>query len=840
MNKPKALLLLPALCLSAALSAQNNGSVKGRITDAASGAAIEYASVTLHSARDSSLIDGMVTGADGQFEFSRLASSEVFLAAQFLGYETYATEAFPVNGKTDLGTIGLIFTGRTLEEVEVVGREITARHKVDKQVYDAGQFGSAQGGTAADVLSNLPAVAVNQLGEITVRGASGFLLLINGKPVQSQPDVALNQIPANSIEDIEVITAPSAKYDPDGHAGIINVITRKGAADGLFLIANGIWGLPGVKSYANAEPSPRYGADITANFKKGKWDISAGLDYKRNDRAGRRLGYVNTYVGETLTEFPSRGERSYDEENYSGRASIVYAPNSRHNIAASFYAGKRTQTRTADILYDFQRRTLIPAEQFTGTSSYYDLFEQTGSVFSGGALVDSLTYFNQNNRVRRGDFLIAGLDYAYSFADKSALKVSGLFERTVLGGPTRNNNLAWPNVQDTLQRQLMDNDNPLDGLRLQLDYSRKLGALGWESGYQYRFLKHPGDFNYLDRNFEKSSWEVNPLFTNSMELRRRIHSWYTQVSGEWGRLEFVAGLRAETFSRTVEIARPDTLYKLSRLNLFPSANLLYDLGNGLSAKAAYSRRIQRSTTVKVTPFPEREHSEVLEQGDAELLPEYIDLAEAGLVKEWGDHSAFITAYFQNVSDVVNRSNTIFNDTILNRIYTNAGNAAAYGLEAGATLYPARWWQCYLGGNVYNYRIRGRLFGEKINRGNTVYSIDFNSKFAFSPGMELQLNFNYLSGKITAQGKDSRFFTPNLVFRKHFLDKKLALAFQWLNIDMGLLQSNESFKSAWSDDFFLRTTYIIEADILQLSLAYQLNQASKKIKFIRSEFGAEEF
>ncbi len=839
MNKPKALLFLLLPGLSASLSAQHNGTLKGRIADADTGAAIEYASIILYFAQDSSLADGMVSDAEGRFEFSRLAPSEVYLVARFLGYETYTSEAFTVVEQMDVGTIALAVAGQNLEEVEVTGKEITARYKIDKQVYDAGQFGSARGGTAADVLRNLPSVTVDQLGTITVRGATGFLLLINGKPVQAQPDVVLNQIAANAIEDIEVITAPSAKYDPDGHAGIINVITRKGAADGLFLSANGLWGLPSLKTYGNAERSRRYGTDVTVNYKKGKWDLSAGADYRRNDRAGGRRGYVNTYEEEILTEFPSQGERSYDEENYSGRASVVYTPNARQSVSASFYAGKRTKTRTADILYS-QRRTHIATGQFLGTGYYNDLFEQAGNVASNGALVDSLTYFNQNNRVRRGDFLIAGLDYIFTFTDKSTLKASVLFERTVLGGPTRNNNLAWPNVQDTLQRQMMDNDNPLDGLRLQLDYARQLGALNWESGYQYRSLKHPGDFRYLDRNFQEGTWEFNPLFTNSMELRRRIHALYTQASGQWGRLELVAGLRAETFSRYVEIARPDTLFELSRFNLFPSANLLYDMGEGLSAKAGYSRRIQRSTTVKVTPFPEREHSEVLEQGDAELLPEYIDLVEVGLVKGWKDNSVFATAYFQNVADVVNRSNTVFNDTILNRIYTNAGNASAYGFEAGASFYPARWWHCYLGGNVYNYRIRGKLFGEKINRANTVYSIDFNSKVTFSPGMELQLNFNYLSDKVTAQGKDSRIYTPNLTLRKYWFGKKLSVAFQWLNIDMGLLNSNESFTSAWSDDFFLKTTYIIEADVLLLSVAYQVNQPSKKMKFIRSEFGAEEF
>ena len=450
MNRKRDFLFLLMLSLSVCLSAQSNGSVKGIIADARSGETIEYASITLHAASDSSLLNGVVTNTSGEFSFSKLASAEVYLVARFLGYEPYTSEVFRTEGKKDLGLISLEVVGSTLDEVEVTGQEITSRHKVDKQVYDAGQFQSAQGGTASDILRNLPSVTVDQLGEIRVRGASDFMLLINGTPVQTEPGIILDQIAANAIQDIEIITAPSAKYDPDGHGGIINVITRKGATDGLYLIANGMWGLPSLKSYGNTEPSLRYGADLTVNYKQGKWDLSAGVDYKRDDRAGGRIGYVNTYLGDTLTEFPSQGERSYDKENYSARASVVFTPNDRHSISARFYAGKRTKTRTADVIYN-QQRTLVSNDQFLGTEAYYELHEQTGDVYSGGILVDSLLYFNQNDRVRRGDFLITGLDYTYKFGDGSSLKASGLFERTVLGGPTSNNNMDWPNTQDTLQ-----------------------------------------------------------------------------------------------------------------------------------------------------------------------------------------------------------------------------------------------------------------------------------------------------------------------------------------------------------------------------------------------------
>lgn len=810
------------------------------IIDEVSQSPIEYASVSLLSAADSTLLSGVVSDESGRFTLEATQGKEAFISVQFMGYESYQSAIFTLLKNEDLGKIGLGVDAKILSQVEVTGREITSLYTLDKQVYDASQFQNTQGGTASDVLNNLPSISVNALGEISVRGTIGFIILLNGKAVQTDPQVLLGQIPANTIEDVEIITAPSAKYDPDGAAGIINIKTRQGSTDGLFLIANALWGLPSLEPYNNAENARRYGADLTLNYRSGKWDWTLGLDYRRNDVSGRRVGYVNTYLDEVLTEFPSYGERSFDREHYSGRASVLFSPNDRQSIGASFFAGKRTQYRTADILYDQQQRSFIPNDQFSGPEAYWDLFKTSGQVFQGGDQLTSFSYFNENLRVRRGDFLIGGLDYSYQWADKSTIHVSGLYEHTILGGPTDNINLGWPNTTDTLQLQLNDNDNPLDGFRLKLDYTRQLEDVKWESGYQYRYLSHPGDFIYLDRDFISNEWITNPEFTNGIELKRSIHSFYTQFSGQSGKLTYTAGIRLEHFDREVLIERPDTTYQLRRLNPFPSANLLYDLDKGLALKAGYSRRIERTTTFKMTPFPEREHSETLEQGDAELLPEYIDLAEVGIVKTWKDNSISANVYYRGIGNVINRVNTVYNDTILNRIYTNAGNASAIGLEFALTIYPVKWWSLLWGTNIYNFSIKGQLFEENINTSNTIYSINTTSNLAVSPSFDIQISLNYLSERITAQGRDSRFFNPSLSLRKSFWDKKLAVTFQWINIDMGLWDANEQRITTVRDNFFTTTNYIYEVDILQFGLSYQFNQPSKNMKLLKSEFGDKEF
>ena len=814
--------------------------IVGKVSEGAGRLPVAYASVAVFRTADSSLVAGVVTDDVGGFDLRCKGGLEVFVTIQFMGYEDYRSAPWFLDRDIDLGLVELRPGTLLLSEVEVRGKEMTSVVKLDKQVYRADQFDNARGSTATDVLRNLPAIAVNAEGEITVRGATGFVLMINGKPIQGNPAVLLSQLSANAIEDVELITAPSAKYDPDGKAGIINIKTRQRVVEGLFVGANVQWGLPSIEPYGNAEAAQRYNGDLTINYRKGKWDMAAGLDYRRDDQAGRRVGYVNTYLNEILTEFPSYGERSFDRENYSARLSANYSPNEKKTLRASFYAGKRTQYRTADILYDPQQRRYIPQQSFVNPTYYWDQYEATERLDASGEPVNSLTYFNENLWVRRGDFLIGALDYSWQLPKEASLDIGLLYEKTILGGPTDNLHLSYPGLRDTLQMQQNDNDNPLDGIRFNLDYRKKLGQWDWQTGYQYRYLKHPGEFVYFDRDFSTNTWVSNPEFTNRIDLRRNIHSLYSQFAGQWQDFLLTGGLRLEYFERQVRLAVPDEVFQLNRLNLFPSLQLQYDLGKDWTWRAAYSRRIERTTTFALTPFPEREHSETLEQGDAELLPEYIDLVETGVTKSIGDHTVTGTMYWRRIENVINRVNTVYNDTILNRIYTNAGTATALGLELSVTAFPTSWWKLYLGGNTYYYTIAGDLFGDQINAANVIFSLNMNHTFDLGKSMSAQLSLNYLSEQVTAQGRDSRFYNPSFSLRKTFGEGKLSVQLQWRNMDLGLLSSNEQRITTWRDNFYTTTNYIYEVDVIMLGVNYQFNQASRKMKFLKSEFGDKEF
>ena len=801
--------------------------LQGKITDTEN-TPLEYATVSLFNQKDSTLVTGTITNAEGFFQFEEIQLGNYYLKASFIGFESkfiYDIEITTISEVKKLATLQLNL-GNELNEIIIKSDRKTLVNQLEKQIYDAKTFKNTQGGTATDILQNLPSVSINGLGEISVRGSTGFVVLLNGKPLQGDASLLINQLPANSVERVELITTPSAKYDPEGKAGLINIITKKGAINGSFAQVNVKGGLPSIETYGNTEAHQRYGVDATYNLQKEDWNFSFGANYQRNDLGGRREGNVFTIINDTLTQFPSSGERSFDEEIYSGNVTIDYTPTANNDFSLGFYAGKRSKVRLADIVY-YDNNARFPAPD--------------------GNRIYSFQYFNHNSRERKGDFILGSLDYSHQFKDSSQLSASFLHEYTLLGGPTVNQNLGYPNNDILYQDEYNTNENPLNGTRLQIDYDWKAFNFGKIStGYQYRNLDHTGDFIYERRTSFDEDFQLVPEFSSEVNLRRTIHSGYFQIQGQKNQWQYATGIRLEVMNRELDLKDKsntiDTTYTYDFVKAYPSASVQYSISKTLKLKAAYSKRVERTTTFKMNPFPEREHSETLEQGDPNLKPEFIDVIELGMTKKLkGGNSIFATAYFRNTENLVNRVNTIFNDTILNRIYSNVGRGKSFGLELGTEFKPTENWSNFIGGNIYNYQIEGEFDSREIKNNATVYSINANSTYRFLKNASLQFTFNYLSSRNTAQGEDSRFYSPNLTLQKSFFNNQLTATLQWKNIDLGWLDTNEQRITTFRpNEFYTTTNYIYEVDMLIFNLAYTFSNGKNNSKFIESEFGKNEF
>ena len=807
------------LCL---LSQLFFGQISGFVLDSQNKAPIEYATIVIKKGTE--VLDGTISKKDGSFEISINPKSNYIIDISFLGYETQSIDSFEIEkgNMIALGEILLQPTQTQLEEVVLNSNISSIQSKIDRQVYAASEFSIAKGGNASDLIRNIPSISINAIGEISVRGSSGFVVLLNDKPIQSDVQSLLNQIPANSIKNVEVITAPSAKYDAEGKAGIINILTLKNTFEGDYFQVNTLLGAPSIQDYENAESAQRFGADITYNTVREKWNLSTGFSFQRNDISGRREGDVYTIIGDKYTRFPSSGERSFDEVNYSGRLTADYQMSENDLISLGLFAGKRTKDRTADILY----------------YANYAIISDIKYEFQ---------YYNENLRIRKSDFVLGSLDYEHNFENKAELTSSILYEYTLLGGPTTNRNLGHPDNSIIYQDEYNTNDNPLYGLRINLDYKFKPLSIGTlEMGYQYRNLDHTGDFVYERKNNATQIFELIPDFSSEVNLKRSIHAGYLQFNGSFEKWVFAIGLRLENMERELNLKDKtgflDEDYSLGFTKLFPSASLNYEVNENTNIKLAYSKRIERTTTFKMNPFPEREHSETLEQGDPNLHPELIDQVEVGFnFKNNNGDSFFSNIYYRNVNNLINRVNTIYNDTILNRIYSNVGNAKAFGGELGTEFTVAKKLKTFASFNLYNYQIDGEFDKSPISSKGTIFSLNLNSTYSFSGNTFAQFNYNYLSNRITAQGQDSRFYSPNLTLTKRFWNNQLTASLQWKNMDMGLMNTNEQrITTSRPDKFYTTTNYVYEVDMILFSLSYNFNNRNNTAKFIDSEFGKREF
>jgi outer membrane receptor protein involved in Fe transport len=481
--------------------------------------------------------------------------------------------------------------------------------------------------------------------------------------------------------------------------------------------------------------------------------------------------------------------------------------------------GERTQYRTADIYYRNTKTDLL-----------------TNKV------IGVAQYFNPNLVLKSGDFKVFNLDYSHIFKNASTLTLSGLYEKANLDGFTKNRNLNNNDFRDTLQYTLNTGNNPLNAIRLKADYEKIIGIGKFALGYQYRTQNQEGGFIYREKSGSFEPFVLNPAFSAEISVQNRIHALYSQYAGKYKKLEFSAGLRYENAFREFMESRGSepTILKLS--NLFPSANFLYDLGKDLRVKLAYSRRVQRSTNNELNPYPEREHSETLEQGDPNIRPEFIGIYEAGITKDLKKTSLYLNVYSQLITDIVNRVNSVRNDTILNRIYTNAGNARLIGTELGITYSPVKQLKIFVGGNIYSLKIQGILFDKSVavdSRG-WVYSVNSNISYQILPSLSSQFNVAYLSARNTAQGSDSRFYQPNFSVKKGFKENTINLTLQWQNAAFGKMAVNQQRISTFGANFYTTTNYIQETNIFLLNLSFNLNQTTKKMKLPNSEFGEKEY
>jgi hypothetical protein len=781
--------------------------------------ALKSASVQLFDSTGLKVIT-TITDSAGNFSISKIMYKGSFLVVSYIQYGSRTVYIPTIEKTINLGKIILFPNQYSLTDVVVKGQKLPINFKVDKQVFKASQFANAANGNAIDVIKNLPGVAVNGQGEISLRGSGSFQVMINGKPTMGDPSFVLAQFPAGSIENIEIITSPGASYDADGKSGIIQIITKTNIEEGWMMQSNVMFGTPPLHDFGNQRyASPQRGSiDVTAGLRKNSWDINLGFNHLRNDIAGFREGDVNTTINGIFTGLPSEGERSFKRYNTGGRITIGYDTKSGSRWEAGAFIGKRFQSRVADLFYKVSHLTI-----------------------ASGA-VTHFNYYNENTQDKEGLFSLINMGYDHKISNQSRINFSLQYEGANLSGLTTNKN--YNNVTKSLLFQQTNNpsNNPLDAIRFKTDYSLKVNGKTINMGYQLRIDKQNGVFDYRYQNWGMPGFVMDPLFSSSIKVENNIHAGYFQFSEKRNKTFTQFGLRAENLSRNLTFIGNTNSSALQLLSLFPSYIIRHDLKQNLVVKTTYTRRVKRTNNFELNPLPEREHSETLEQGDPNLLPELTGLFELGIEKKMQQGSFFMTLYFQDIKNPIQRVNKVFNDTILNRVFTNATKAVQIGLDMNLSNRVTPFWESIIGGNLYNYKISGSIFNGaiKVNNVSWIYSINTTQTFTLTKSIVLQASINYLSNRVTAQGEDGAFLTPHLSFKKTTKDQRWSFQMQWLNIDMGANVSNRQRITTRGYNFYTSTNSLYETDQLQFSCSYNLRKKNRNISLPSSEIAEKEF
>jgi len=792
--------------------------ISGRILDN-KGAPMEAVSIGLY---DSAGIKVFQTLSDieGKFMFEKKVTPNAYLMVSFIQFGSRTIFLSVSKKNIDLGDINLQNNQFSLTEVMVLGKKAPINFKVDKQVFSAGQFANAANGNGIDLIKNLPAVSVNGLGEISLRGSGSFQVMINGKPSSGDPSFILAQLSAASIENIEVITSPGATYDADGKSGIINVVTKTALELGWMVQSSVMYGAKPFNNFDNkryAQPQ-RGSVDVTAGYRKNKWDVNLGFNYLRNDISGYREGDVNTTVNGVFTSFPSNGERSFKKYNSGGRIAIGHDTKLGNRWEAGVYIGNRFQSRVADLLYNIKHRVIA-----TGVITSFD-------------------YFNENTQDKEALFSLANVGYDHKLSEKAKINFSLQYEGANLTGLTINKNFNNIGRAVLFQQTNNPSSNPLNAIRFKTDYTSKNNRGTFNMGYQFRNDKQDGNFEYAYKNMGMTQFIIDPLFSSNLKVNNNIHAGYIQYSEKQNKLFKQIGLRAEHLVRTLTFSNNNKQNDLILPSLFPSFIFRYDAKDKLVLKTSYTRRVKRTNNFELNPLPEREHAETLEQGDPNLLPELTGALEMGLEKSWQKSNLNFTIYRQDIKNPIQRVNKVYNDTILNRVFTNASRALQIGMEVNITNTITPNWQSVLSGNLYRYKIDGTIFDGAVNVSNAsiIYSINSTQSIKIQKGIALQLSIYYLSNRITAQGEDGAFVTPHLSLKKTTQDQRWNFQMQWLNIDMGSKIANRQRITTRGSNFYTTTNYIYETDQLQFSLSFNMSKRNRKITLPVSDIAEKEF
>ncbi|RAK69680.1 outer membrane beta-barrel family protein [Hymenobacter edaphi] len=754
-----------ALTAPLAVQAQTTGSISGTLLDGSNQQPLPFANVVLFRAQDSALVTGAQTGETGRFRLEKVAAGTYTLRATVLGYQALRR---PVTvgptGTLDLGSVALQPTTTQLKGVTVTGERAAVQDNLDKKVINVEKDLTSVGGTAVNVLQNVPSVAVSADGTVSMRGSSNITILIDGKPsgaANGGGGNRLEQIPASSIEKVEVVTNPSARYDAAGAGGVINIILKKQKKDGW----NG-------QAALTLGTQDKYNGSLSLNRRAGKLNYFASADGRDMIFRSRSTTDQDAYLlGERVTTF-QRGTNVRHNRNYGGRLGfdLTLPANQSLTVAVqpNFNRGLNAGTQAA---------TITNAE---GTRQINSEFTSRENVDNTDASAD----YRRTWEAHKGRELTASTTYTYLHADV----VVG--QRNTEGSATTDL-LQW-------KQQFLVN---LHGVAGQVDYVHPLGEkTRIDAGLKGQFQTNSGTGDFLQQRPDGGFDRVAPR-SYAYDFSEYTQAGYATYQHEMGPWSVQGGLRAEYTNTSGEVENGRGPFRLEYLNVFPSGTLVRNIkAHDQRLQLSYSRRLNRPNFMQLLAFPLWQDQRSYRIGDPTLRPEYINALELGHQLTLGQANVTSTLFVRQTTNAIQRLTAI--DSMASRLYGNGalitaqyadnfGKAYSYGAEMSINQPLAKWWRLTANGSLFQTSVTAATGNESSRRTVSGTARVMNS-FTPTPKLDVQLTGNYRAAVLTSQGRFAPQGSIDLALRQRLFNDRAALTLRVSDLFNTLRNRSESF------------------------------------------------
>ncbi len=781
--------------------------IKGRLLHESANTPIEFATVSILNQKDSTLVTGGLTDEKGSFDIA-VKPGTYFLRTQFMGFETRTISNISLDGRNrvyNVGEIQVKESERFLEEVVVQAERTEMELTLDKKVYNIGKDLSNLGGSASDLLANLPSVEVDVDGNVSLRGSENVQILVDGKPsglIGLSGTGGLQQLQGNLIERVEIVTNPSARYDAEGGAGIINIILKKDRAKGF----NGSFQVQGGLPQNN-------GASVNVNYRTGwiNWFVNYGVTARTSPGQGFTNNFFNTSDSIYYIDQDNDRERKSLSQNIRFGSDIYFNEKNVLTLSASYRnADSDNTTKTGYLFLDenrtqFSDRFRVDNEEETDVNWQYEL--------------------NYNRDFKRKG---QKLTFTLQQQDSEETEISEFDDVT---------NFSDGTIVDLIQRAR--NDNGEERQLMQLDYIHPFGkAAKLEVGLRYNGREIFNDYIVESDSAGSGEYEEVLALTNDFSFKERVYAAYGILSNQYEKLSWQVGLRAEQTDLETLLLQTNEENNQNYLSFFPSANLSYKYSKISSLQLSYSRRISRPRFRNLNPFITYSNPLSLFLGNPELQPQFTDSYELGILQNRKSSSIYVGVYYRYTTDVVQRiqRERLGEEGVVERLPVNLGVRDDIGIEANINYDFTRKFRVTSNFNFFNSQVDG---GETLSAEATTVSTRIGAFYRDRKLFNAQLSWFYRAPQNRPQGVSKSIQSLDLGISKDVLKNNGTISLNARDLFNTRKWRSETVTETFTTDSEFQWR---RGPTAVLSFTYRLNQKKQRARRSRGEYegGGEDF